>query len=356
MREVEIEKTKIPTSVESDRPRSPTQLKFRGKSPSVVTYPHVIFSLYDVPQSERVSTLDDRGCGTEVPDNNWRQAVDDEFGYFVYMIKQILLCKIRDFKIHLKKKGLHALCHFKKEGVDDLMMGMQWHGTHGYGWMDDVMMVSEWRMIRLLLCRAWEFVCFFVRSYPRQSSPMPRTGPKQGHHGNFAPRKLTPPNGLTTRQPLPPNPPKSLYFRGTFVVAREQSENCKHTGQSCPLLSVTTIYFTMLDYKSFRGLLFIYEKCADRGCELVGLTVATLLQFNKDVFVGQVPSGGRDRIKRRDSKGDGTVEFMRSAAVGAGIGVRIQDWVLRAQGSGGRYGEGNVGEEWHGSRNSANEM
>ena len=87
---------------------------------------------------------------------------------------------------------------------------------------------------------------------------MPRTGPTQGHHRNFAPRKLTPPNGLTTRQPLPPNPPKSLYFRGIFVVAREQSENCKHTRQTCPLLSVTTIYFTMLDYKSFGKFYTIY--------------------------------------------------------------------------------------------------
>jgi len=37
MREVKVEKTKIPTSEESDRARSPTQVKLRGKSPSVLT-------------------------------------------------------------------------------------------------------------------------------------------------------------------------------------------------------------------------------------------------------------------------------------------------------------------------------
>lgn len=141
-----------------------------------------------------------------------------------------------------------------------MMMGMQWHASHACGWMDDVMMVSEWRMIRLLqglgICL---FVCSFLCSYPGQSSPMPRTGLKRGILVSLHPKVDSSQWSNTTQQPLAPNPPKSLYFRDTFAVAREQSENCKHARQPCPLLSVTTISFTFFHYKFFTQYYYLFQ-------------------------------------------------------------------------------------------------
>ncbi|KAK7406462.1 hypothetical protein VNO78_08088 [Psophocarpus tetragonolobus] len=93
--------------------------------------------------------------------------VDDEFGF---------VCIARESVWNVD--GLHALRHFKKERVDELMMTMQWHACI-YG----MMMVSKWGI--MIRCQGGtELGNLFVCSYPRQSTAMLRTGPKQGHHGN----------------------------------------------------------------------------------------------------------------------------------------------------------------------------